>query len=91
VGLAALKQAPAFFVGFAPRLALDFDPVGLLARSAWRITALRHYPFEFHVIGGLQELDAIIEAFRGRDDEFLGLPISNPAPGKAMMQTRRHD
>jgi Phage integrase family len=29
----ALEQSPPFFVGLAPRLALDFDPVGLLARS----------------------------------------------------------
>jgi hypothetical protein len=42
----ALKQAPTFFVDLAPGLAR-------------RISTLRHYPFKFHAIGGLQQLEAV--------------------------------
>jgi hypothetical protein len=36
-----LKQATTLSVSRAPRLALDFDPVGLLARAIRRIAAIR--------------------------------------------------
>jgi len=39
----ALEQSPTLLIHPAPRLALDFDPVALLTRLVWRISALRHY------------------------------------------------
>jgi hypothetical protein len=60
----ALEQSPTFSVGLAPGHALDLNPIALLARTIRSISALRHYPFELHAIGGLQQLNTIIEAFR---------------------------
>ena len=60
---ATLKQAPTFFVGFAPRLAFDLHPTALLAGSVRGVSTLRDNALEAHAIGGLQELEAIIEAF----------------------------
>src|SRR5262245_4406895 len=60
--LATLKQAPTLFVSCAPAVAFHLDPVALLARSIRCISTLRHNAFEFHAIGGLQQLEAVVEA-----------------------------
>jgi hypothetical protein len=61
---AALEQPPAFSVGFSPIGAFHLNPTALLVWAIGRIATLGNNAFNFHAIGGFQQLEAIAEAFR---------------------------
>jgi hypothetical protein len=59
-----LKQAPTFFIRRVSARAFHLDPTALLSGAIRCMASLGHNAFEFHAIGRLQQLDAIIKAFR---------------------------